>query len=42
MWHSDTQSTNPPTETDPQVGDESEDGEGGQTNPGDAVERDRQ
>ena len=39
-WHSDTQSTNPPTDTDPEAGDESEDGAGGQTNPGDAVERD--
>ena len=41
VWHSDTQSTNPPTDTDPEVGDESEDRAGGQTNPGDAVERDR-
>ena len=39
--HSDTQSTNPPTDTDPEAGDESEDGAGGQTNPGDAVERDQ-
>ena len=38
--HSDTQSTNPPTDTDPEAGDESEDRVGGQTNPGDAVERD--
>ena len=38
-WHSDTQSTNPPTDTDPEVGDDSKDGVGGQTNPGDAVER---
>ena len=41
-WHSDTQSTNPPTDTEPEVGDESEDGAGGKTNPGDAVERDQQ
>ena len=40
VWHSDTQSTNPPTDTDPEAGDESEDGVGGQTNPGDAAERD--
>ena len=40
-WHSDTQSTNPPTDTDPEVGDESEDGVGGQTDPEDAAERDR-
>ena len=40
-WHSDTQSTNPPTDTDPEAGDESEDGAGGQTNPGDAAERDQ-
>ena len=39
--HSDTQSTNPPTDTDPEVGDEIEDEVGGQTNPGDAAERDR-
>ena len=39
-WHSDTQSTNPPTDTDHEAGDESEDGAGGQTNPGDAAERD--
>ena len=38
--HSDTQSTNPPTDAEPEVGDESEDGAGGQTNPGDAAERD--
>ena len=38
--HSDTQSTNPTTDTDPEVGDESEDGVGGQTNTGDAAERD--
>ena len=36
--HSDTQSTNPPTDTDPELGDESEDGVGGQTDPEDAVE----
>ena len=41
VQNSDTQSTNPPTDTDPEVGNESEDGVGGQTNPGDAVERDR-
>ena len=39
-WHSDTQSTNPPTDTNPEAGDESEDRVGGQTNPGDAAERD--
>ena len=33
-WH-------PPRDTDPEVGDESEDGAGGQTNLGDAVERDQ-
>ena len=38
-WHSDTQSTNPPTDTDPEVWDESEDGAGGQTDPEDAAER---
>ena len=38
-WHSDTQSTNPPTDTDSEVGDESEDGVGGQTDLEDAVER---
>ena len=37
----DTQGTNPPTDTDPKVGDESEDGAGGQTDPEDAVERNR-
>ena len=37
-WHSDTQTTNPPTDTDPKVGDESEDGAGGQTDLEDAVE----
>ena len=41
-WHSDTPSANPPTDTDPEVGDESEDGAGGQTSPGDVVERDQQ
>ena len=41
VWCSDTQGTNPPTDTDPEVGDESEDRAGGQTNPGDAVERDQ-
>ena len=39
MWHSDTQSTNPPTDTHSKAGGESEDGVGGQTNPSDAVER---
>ena len=38
-WHSDTQSTNPPTDMDPKVGDESEDGVGGQTGSEDGVER---
>ena len=38
--HSDTLSTNPPTDTDLKVRDESEDRAGGQTSPGDAVERD--
>ena len=41
VWHSDTQSTKPPTYTDPEVGDESEDRVGGQTDPEDAVERNR-
>ena len=40
VQHSDTQSTDPPTDTDPEVGDESENRAGGQINPGDAVERD--
>ena len=40
-WHSDTQSTNPPTDTDPEVGNESEDRAGGQTIPEDAAERDK-
>ena len=40
-WHSDIQSTNPPTNTDPKAGDESEDRAGGQTDPEDAVERNR-
>ena len=39
-WHSDTPSTNPPTDTNPEVGDESKDRAGGQTSPGDVVERD--
>ena len=39
-WHSDTLSTNPPTDTDPEAGDESEDRAGGQTSHGDAMERD--
>ena len=38
VWHSDTQSTNPPMDTDPEAGDESEDGAGGQTDPEDAAE----
>ena len=38
-WHSDTQSTNPPTDTDPEAGDENEDRAGGQTDPEDAAER---
>ena len=33
-----TQGTNPPMDTDPKVGDESEDGVGMQTDPEDAVE----
>ena len=37
-WHSDTQSTNPPMHTDPEVGNESEDGVEGQTGLKDAVE----
>ena len=41
VWHSDTQSTNPPTDTNPEVGDESKDGAGGQTNPGYVAERDQ-
>ena len=41
-WHCDTQSTNPPTDTDPEVEDESEDGVGGHTDLEDAVERNRQ
>ena len=40
-WHSDTWSTNPTTDTDPEEGDESKDGTGGQTSPGDVVERDQ-
>ena len=40
-WHSDTLSTNPPTDTDPEVGYESKDRVGGQTSPGDVAERDR-
>ena len=40
-WHSDIRSTNPPMDTDHEVGDESEDGVGGQTSPGDVVGRDR-
>ena len=39
-WHSDTPSTSPPTDTDPEAGDESKDEAGGQTSPGDAAERD--
>ena len=41
VQHSDTQSTNPPMDTDPEVGDEREDGAGRQTGPGDAAERDQ-
>ena len=37
--HSDAQITNPPTDTDPEAGDESEGRAGGQTDPEDAVER---
>ena len=40
-WHSDTQSTNPPTDTDSEPGDESEDRVGGQTVPEDAAEGNR-
>ena len=40
VWHSDTPNTNPPTDTDPKVGHQSEDRAGGQTSPGDVVERD--
>ena len=39
VWHSDTQSTNPPTDTDPEAGDKSEDRAGGQTDLEDAAER---
>ena len=39
--HSDTQSTNPPMDTDPEPGDESEDGAGGQTDSEDAAEENR-
>ena len=42
VWHSDAPSTNPPTDMDQEVGDESEDGAGGQTNPGDEAESDQQ
>ena len=42
LWHSDTQSTNPLMDTDPEVGDESEDGVGGQTDPEDAAEGNQQ
>ena len=42
VQHSDTQSTNPPMDTDPKVGDESEDGAGGQTDLEDAAERNQQ
>ena len=34
----DTQSTNPPMDTDPEAADESEDGVGGQTDPEDAAD----
>ena len=37
--HSDTQSTNPPTGTDPRLGDDSEDRARGQTDPEDAAEQ---
>ena len=40
-WHSDTQSTNPPIDTDPEAGDESENGVGGHTDLEDAAERNR-
>ena len=39
--HSDAPSTNPPTDTDPEVGDESEDGVGGKASPRHVVERDQ-
>ena len=37
VWHSDTQSTNPPMDMDPEPGDEREDRAGGQTDPEDAM-----
>ena len=37
-WHSDAPSTNPPTDMDHEVGDESKDRVGGQTSPGDELE----
>ena len=40
VQHSDTQSTNPPTDMDQEVGDENKDGAGGQTSPGGEVETD--
>ena len=40
VQHSDTQSTNPPTDTEPEAGNKNEDRARGQTNPGDAAERD--
>ena len=42
MWHSDTLSTNLPTDTDWEVGDEREDGTGGQTSSGGEAETDQQ
>ena len=38
VQHSDMQSINPPMDTDPKPGDESEDGARGQTDPEDAAE----
>ena len=40
-WHLDAPSTNLPTDTDREVGDESEDGAGGQTGPGDEAKTDQ-
>ena len=40
-WHSDTPSTNLPTDIDCEAGDESEDRAGGQTRPGDEAETDQ-
>ena len=39
-WHSDSQSTNPPTDMDQEAGDESKDGVRGQTSPGGEAETD--